>query len=810
VQPGVIVQAMGNYQITAQGNIMAIGTVQDSIKFVSGQADPNALWKGIRLENTTSESVFSYCRIELGDYGINSINSPATIAFSHFKRNKRGIQAYGIGSAEPAQVLIDHNLIELTVQNGILVAQNSNTTITNNEITKNGTSASYYGAIQLSNQSTGGSNNPEIAYNHIHHNYKQGLIAWDIVSANAINPEVHHNLIENNLTGIYFRHSSGYLHHNTVRNNFILGDMNSGAGIMVSGNTAQPYFEDNIVTGNYTGFYLTENANPILGNMAIDHAWAQGGNTISNNIDANNVMHSIFCYSYTISTIIVKAENNIWDYTSATEIASTIEDNFDNPSLPTIDFSPWQTPVIPIYLAGTVTMTNPPVPTATLELVSAVTGNILDTWTVDINQPFSVPVYHDSLVYIVAHTIDMIEYFYYGAFGGTANPTATQIIADVQFSIGDVPLSFGQPDWYYSRFETPRMINGHFSYPYAIGWFVYAPFKRFCLFRDGDYLWVSRFETGLPDEGYSFDLVNPVVYQKITNLSSTDTWQQLISINTTAHEANTAPAHSIAGITTFVNGLASTYDMIKIGNLTNIQIYDYYEDNWINYGVYPYTPFGVYHMEVPFAITVEPDGTLFPMVQNNSWKLLSLPPQQLPTYFGYKAVDSLSFYWVPPARNYADGLYRIYDNGVLVAETIPPNNSVTIPTPTDGIEHTYTLSVFYDNVDHFSEGIITVTFVGNNSEVQMPNPVTVYPNPFNPTVSPLTIKHDSSKSVSTKLEVFNLKGQLVWSASSAKGSAESMWNGKDKYGKSCAPGLYQIRLTDDNGHKISRKIMLIH
>jgi len=811
VQPGVIVQAMGLFQIIAQGNIIANGTVADSIYFISGQADPNALWDGIRLENTIVQSQFSYCRIEKADYGINSINSPASITHCHFKLNKRGIQTYGIGSTNPADVLIDHNLIELTIQNGILVAQNSNTLITNNEITRNGTSASYYGAIQLSNQSAGGSNSPEIAYNHIHHNYKQGIIAWDIVAANAINPEVHHNLVENNLTGIYFRNSSGYLHHNTVINNFIPGDMNSGAGIMVSGSTAEPYFEDNVITGNYTGFYLTENAQPCLGNLMIYHAWAQGGNTIANNIDANNVMHSVYCYSYTNSAITVSAENNFWDYNTATEIAGTIEDHNDNPSLPTVDFDPWQNNAIPIYLAGTVVLPNPTVDTATLELVSAQTGDIVNQWTVNINEPFSVPVYYDSLVYIVAHTMDMFFNHYYGAYGGIEIPTATQIVADVQFNIGDLILTDTMPDSYLKA-GLPVMIGAHLSYPVEKGFFVYAPTEKHWLYRDGDYLRISRFSRRDNDSvmiDYTID--STPIWRKILNLVNNATWEQFWAYNITLQEPVLANAEVISEITSFSETESFLYDLINLehdGGIVEKQLYDRNTGEW---NIYDINASGLTtKAETETDFLVEPDGTLFPLVTGNYWKIPPDPIIQLPHYFGYKLTgDGLDFYWIPPNYMPAPNFYKLYDNGVFQTQIDLPNSSVNIPIPSELGQHTYSLSGVYNSGEYFALNDIIIVFTAIDDNVQPVQKLSVFPNPFNPALTQLTVQGDLTRSADSKLAIYNLKGQLVWSSLLEKGVNQAVWDGRDNHGRVCSSGIYQLVISDGKGRKEVRKVMLI-
>ncbi len=810
LNPGVIVRAMGLYQIIAQGNIIANGTEADSIYFVSGQADPAALWDGIRLENASVQSQFSYCRIDLADYGINSVNSPVSVTFCHFKNNKRGIQAFGIGSANPATVLIDHNLIELTVQNAIMVVQNSNTAITNNEITRNGTSPSYYGAIQLSNQSAGGSCSPVIAYNHIHHNFKQGIIAWDLVSANAINPEVHHNLVENNLSGIYFRHSSGYLHHNTVINNFIAGDMNSGAGFMISGNTAQPYLEDNIVTGNYTGFYLTENAVPCLGNLAINHIWAQGNNTITGNIDADNVLHSIFCYNYSNGNITIYAENNIWDYNTADQIATTIEDHNDNSALPLVDFDPWQNNATAIYLTGTVTLANPLVPTATLELVSAASGLVLNNWTVNINAPFQVPVYIDSLVYVVAHTTDLTGDQYYGAYGGTDNPTALQLIANVQVNIGEIALSTPAPNWDYLQTGSPQNVNGHLCYPLKKGWFVYQTQEIFWLFREGDFLKLSRLTVYDNGNYTTIDPDTPPIWRRIAWTDSTLSWNEYSGYSLQNLSILTETAVGFREITTFEHQTGTLYDKINVGS-GKIELYDYFEHQWHFYDVFPDPTYAVEHYtEQPIAVIA--DGTMFPLAENNEWHLLSAAVDLPPSYFGYHITnDQLNFYWIPTGSSNSSASYHLYDNNILLQTIALQNHQCSTPIPPAPSVHQYTLSLYNENTqtDLWCPYGIPLTFTDNEEQVLPTLQFRLYPNPFRPQTALLNIEFDPAKFPPSKIAVYNLKGQLVRTVQPDKNASKAFWDGKNNAGASCSAGIYTIVLTSNTGKKLIRQLLLL-
>ncbi|HQQ67646.1 MAG TPA: right-handed parallel beta-helix repeat-containing protein, partial [Candidatus Cloacimonadota bacterium] len=285
ILPGVVLQATGNYRINAEGSIQAVGTQADSIYFQNAQNPPTNLWKGLRLENESVQSNFQYIVVEYAEYGINAVDSPMEVSHSRFSHNQRGLHLYGIGNSNPAAMNVHHNIIEHTMQNGILIPQNSNAWVHHNEVRYNGTVTQYYGAIQLANQSAGGANNPIIEHNYIHDNFKQGITAWDVVGAGAINPTIRFNHIESNLTGIYLLNASGIVHNNTIINNFIPGDTNSGAGMMISGATSMPYIAENILTGNFTAFYITSNAKPVLGDLAENHPWAYGQNVIQNNID---------------------------------------------------------------------------------------------------------------------------------------------------------------------------------------------------------------------------------------------------------------------------------------------------------------------------------------------------------------------------------------------------------------------------------------------------------------------------------------------------------------------------------------------
>jgi len=83
-----------------------------------------------------------------------------------------------------------------------------------------------------------------------------------------------------------------------------------------------------------------------------------------------------------------------------------------------------------------------------------------------------------------------------------------------------------------------------------------------------------------------------------------------------------------------------------------------------------------------------------------------------------------------------------------------------------------------------------------------------YPNPFNPET---TISYEIASDGIVKLDIFNLKGQLVKTLvneNKVSGPHKVVWNGTDKYGRKVASGIYQYRLTTKDG-SITKKMMLM-
>lgn len=331
IEPGVQVLSNAGFQLTVTGNIIAEGTITDSISFSYNGEGIN--WAGIKLEGS-AESSFSYCSVRDAEEGINTVGAPVEISNCFISNNIQGIHVFGIGYDPLPIVLIDNCVITNSQENAIFVVENSGVTIQNCDISFSAMDESPRGAIMLSAQ--GGSNNPTILNNYIHHNVWQGITAWDITGAGNINPLIQGNEVAYNLSGIYLYYANGIVDDNYIHDNFVTGNANSGAGVMVQGDNANPVFTNNEISGNFTGFYIVAGAMPNLGNVYNDNDMDDGFNWIHDNTDGSGTTWSV----YNASASDITAQNNIWDSEDATEIGVTINDSNDSGSYGTVTFDP--------------------------------------------------------------------------------------------------------------------------------------------------------------------------------------------------------------------------------------------------------------------------------------------------------------------------------------------------------------------------------------------------------------------------------------------------------------------------------------
>ncbi len=338
IEAGVEVIAMGNYKITALGNILASGTFNDTIRF-HGNNELN--WGGIRLEDEVTTSQFNYCRIsntdDTNDYGIQSINSPVTINHSYLDDHQKAVSFSALSSNDPSVMAIINSKIAYVQKSGITVTDNSNVIIDSCEVTRCAIGGSPYGAIQLSLQNNSHSCSPIITNNYIHHNDMQGITLANLYGYNNMAPTVEYNEVSYNYTGIYLYVGKGYYKGNHIHHNFVENNADSGAGVMLYGNGADAIFTFNEINNNYTGFYLSNGATANLGDLSNGSTDDDGYNQIYDNEFFTGEIFSV----YNASALYVMAENNYWGSDDPEIIDITIIDGNDNPAYGIVDYEPY-------------------------------------------------------------------------------------------------------------------------------------------------------------------------------------------------------------------------------------------------------------------------------------------------------------------------------------------------------------------------------------------------------------------------------------------------------------------------------------
>ncbi|MDD3536531.1 MAG: FlgD immunoglobulin-like domain containing protein, partial [Candidatus Cloacimonetes bacterium] len=84
-----------------------------------------------------------------------------------------------------------------------------------------------------------------------------------------------------------------------------------------------------------------------------------------------------------------------------------------------------------------------------------------------------------------------------------------------------------------------------------------------------------------------------------------------------------------------------------------------------------------------------------------------------------------------------------------------------------------------------------------------------YPNPFNPST---TIQYSLPKAARLRLDIFNVKGQLVKTLVNGEmpaGTHSIVWNGRDMKNKAVATGVYFYRISSPKEGSITKKMMLM-
>ncbi|MCP4712392.1 MAG: right-handed parallel beta-helix repeat-containing protein, partial [Planctomycetes bacterium] len=300
INPGTYVEFQGHYKFNVQGQLLAVGTEQDSIVFTvadtTGFSNPEVAdggWHGLRFIETPAgndSSLVKYCRIEYGK-----------ALGEGFDKTGGGICVYNFDKLHISHCLIQHNMVygEAAVGGGIEIWYHSDPVIDNNTIANNCSvspgdnlvEGSLSGGIDIYD-----SCNPIIRNNIITLNRAIGPIsrAGGIYIGTNCDPLIEGNYITKNTAEIQsggiriHMESNPILINNVISENTVLSYSDimggpGGAGVWMAWN-CNPVLINNLIAGNNAaqsaggGLSINNSSNPtFINNTIVDNNAANGG-----------------------------------------------------------------------------------------------------------------------------------------------------------------------------------------------------------------------------------------------------------------------------------------------------------------------------------------------------------------------------------------------------------------------------------------------------------------------------------------------------------------------------------------------------
>ncbi|MEI7724468.1 MAG: right-handed parallel beta-helix repeat-containing protein [Bacteroidota bacterium] len=308
IEPGVTVNFQGKFKMLILGQILAIGTVADSITFTA--SDTSNGWRSIHFDGTPATndtSKFIYCRIRYGkatgtapddDGGGFHFNdfSRAIISnclISHCLADNAG---GGIFFKTSSPVIINNNIADNHAWNvgGGIFCNNSNPTIIHNIIACNTTVGNGGGGISCLGSE------PDILYNMIFNNVNNPNIfsCGGGIWCNGCSPYIIGNTISNNASawggGICSSGGNPTIINNTITNN----TADEGGGILCSiGSNAT--ITNNTIANNSAAnggaLHCKDSSNPTLRNTILWGNTASSGGQQVNLADEGSDPNFYYC-----------------------------------------------------------------------------------------------------------------------------------------------------------------------------------------------------------------------------------------------------------------------------------------------------------------------------------------------------------------------------------------------------------------------------------------------------------------------------------------------------------------------------------
>ena len=288
IEPGVTIEAMGDFEILVHGTLQAVGTDADSIIFTSGQSSPDASdWKGILFEQQqSSEGIIAHCIMEYCDRCIRCLyGANPEIRNNTFRYNQISISTY------QSIPLLENNAFSdsgrgIFLHDTIVQALVQGNTFTGNEIGITCDDATF---CLLEN-------------NCFTDNEGCGIDLWHA------DVEIYKNVFTGSMCGIFSDYSSASMSGNLfedcqwgiwandISDNCLNINKNTFGncefGIYLDDLTGESLIRNNIFSNNATGISCSS---AFFMNFSNNLFWENNTNAIGSIFDGNGVINTVNC-----------------------------------------------------------------------------------------------------------------------------------------------------------------------------------------------------------------------------------------------------------------------------------------------------------------------------------------------------------------------------------------------------------------------------------------------------------------------------------------------------------------------------------
>jgi len=234
-----------------------------------------------------------------------------------------------------------------------------------------------------------------------------------------------------------------------------------------------------------------------------------------------------------------------------------------------------------------------------------------------------------------------------------------------------------------------------------------------------------------------------------------------------------------------------------------------------------YLPFGTFNTTVSLLhhqssslnnVTISPSNP----IRQADFTLISLPAPENAAFTVDNVTGTVVLFWdepndpVLPVMSYR--VYKKFDTGSFELIQTTTGFSHTDQISLYGNYAYYVCAVYMNNEGSPSRTMAFEYPYVSNDDDGAPGLVTRlqsnYPNPFNPST---TIAFELAQGGATKLDIYNVKGQLVKTLARGDfkpGSHRAVWDGKDESGREVSSGVYFYRL-EAPGYVSTRKMLML-